>query len=47
VVIRDGETVAQLDGAQMSEASIMDAIAYGAGEQSTLAEAVEDAKHDR
>ncbi|SAK45946.1 sugar ABC transporter ATP-binding protein [Caballeronia ptereochthonis] len=41
VVIRDGETVAQLDGAQMNEASIMDAIAYGAGEQSTLAEAVE------
>ncbi len=41
VVIRDGETVAQLDGAQMSEASIMDAIAYGAGEQSTLAEAVQ------
>ncbi|SAL05859.1 ABC transporter [Caballeronia calidae] len=41
VVIRDGETVAQLDGAQMNEASIMDAIAYGAGEQSTLIEAVE------
>lgn len=41
VVIRDGETVAQLDGAQMNEAAIMDAIAYGAGEQSTLAEAVE------
>ena len=33
VVIRDGETVAQLDGAQMNEASIMDAIAYGAGER--------------
>ncbi|HEY2019772.1 sugar ABC transporter ATP-binding protein [Paraburkholderia sp.] len=47
VVIRDGQTVAQLDGAQMNEASIMDAIAYGTGEQSTLAEAVEEAKHDR
>ncbi len=47
VVIRYGETVAQLDGSQMNEASIMDAIAYGASEQSTLAEAVEDAKHDR
>jgi galactofuranose transport system ATP-binding protein len=47
VVIRDGETVAQLDGAQMNEASIMDAIAYGAGAQSTLAEAAEEAKHDR
>jgi ribose transport system ATP-binding protein len=47
VVIRDGETVAQLDGAQMNEASIMDAIAYGAGAESTLAEAVEEAKHDR
>ncbi|SAK50366.1 ABC transporter [Caballeronia fortuita] len=47
VVIRDGETVAQLDGAQMTEASIMDAIAYGAGAESTLAEAVEEAKHDR
>jgi monosaccharide-transporting ATPase len=47
VVIRDGETVAQLDGAQMNEASIMDAIAYGAGEQSTLAEAAKEAKHDR
>ena len=32
VVIRDGETVAELDGARMSEASIMDAIAYGSGE---------------
>jgi len=39
VVIRDGETVAQLDGAQMTEASIMDAIAYGSGEKSTLAQA--------
>ncbi|GJH10612.1 sugar ABC transporter ATP-binding protein [Caballeronia novacaledonica] len=47
VVIRDGKTVAQLDGAQMNEASIMDAIAYGAGAESTLAEAVEEAKHDR
>ncbi|EDT08835.1 ABC transporter related [Paraburkholderia graminis C4D1M] len=47
VVIRDGQTVAQLDGAQMNEASIMDAIAHGAGERSTLAEAVEEAKHDR
>ncbi|MBC8636772.1 sugar ABC transporter ATP-binding protein [Caballeronia sp. EK] len=47
VVIRDGETVAQLDGAKMNEASIMDAIAYGAGAESTLAEAVEEAKHDR
>jgi ribose transport system ATP-binding protein len=41
VVIRDGRTVAQLDGAQMSEASIMDAIAYGAGEASALVEAAE------
>jgi ribose transport system ATP-binding protein len=40
VVIRDGETVAELDGARMNEASIMDAIAYGSGEQSTLAQAV-------
>ncbi|WP_250516627.1 sugar ABC transporter ATP-binding protein [Caballeronia sp. INDeC2] len=47
VVIRDGETVAQLDGAQMNESSIMDAIAYGTGAESTLAEAVEEAKHDR
>ncbi|SAL16024.1 ABC transporter [Caballeronia turbans] len=47
VVIRDGETVARLDGAQMNEASIMDAIAYGAGAESTLAEAVEEARHDR
>jgi len=47
VVIRDGETVAQLDGAQMNEAAIMDAIAYGGGAESTLAEAVEEAKHDR
>jgi galactofuranose transport system ATP-binding protein len=47
VVIRDGQTVATLDGAQMNETSIMDAIAYGAGGQSTLAEAVEEAKHDR
>ncbi len=31
----------------MSEAAIMDAIAHGAGERSTLAEAVEEAKHDR
>jgi ribose transport system ATP-binding protein len=43
VVIRDGKTVAELDGARMSEASIMDAIAYGSGEESSLAEAV-DAK---
>ncbi|BAN27217.1 ABC transporter related protein (plasmid) [Caballeronia insecticola] len=47
VVIRDGETVAQLDGAQMNEASIMDAIAYGAGAESTLADALEETKHDR
>jgi len=40
---RDGKTVAELDGARMSEASIMDAIAYGSGEESVLAEAV-DAK---
>jgi ribose transport system ATP-binding protein len=38
VVIRDGETVAQLDGAQMNETSIMDAIA---GERSALVEAVQ------
>jgi ribose transport system ATP-binding protein len=46
VVIRDGKTVAELDGARMSEASIMDAIAYGSGEESSLAEAVDavDAK---
>jgi galactofuranose transport system ATP-binding protein len=41
VVIRDGKTVAELDGADMSEASIMDAIAYGAGEESAILEAVE------
>ncbi|WP_250527640.1 sugar ABC transporter ATP-binding protein [Caballeronia sp. GAWG2-1] len=41
VVIRDGETVAQLDGAQMTETSIMDAIAYGTGEESTLASAAQ------
>jgi monosaccharide-transporting ATPase len=40
VVIRDGKTVAELDGAKMSEASIMDAIAYGGGE-SALAEAAD------
>ncbi len=44
VVIRDGETVAELDGARMSEASIMDAIAYGSGEQSTLAQAVSESE---
>ncbi|CAH2811602.1 MAG: ABC transporter, ATP-binding protein (cluster 2, ribose/xylose/arabinose/galactose) / ABC transporter, ATP-binding protein (cluster 2, ribose/xylose/arabinose/galactose) [Candidatus Burkholderia crenata] len=43
VVIRDGKTVAELDGARMSKASIMDAITYGSGEESALAEAV-DAK---
>ena len=43
VVIRDGKTVAELDGGRMSEASIMDAIAYGSGEESALAEAVEAA----
>ncbi|MDR5773981.1 MULTISPECIES: sugar ABC transporter ATP-binding protein [unclassified Caballeronia] len=41
VVIRDGETVAQLDGAQMTGTSIMDAIAYGTGEESTLASAAQ------
>jgi galactofuranose transport system ATP-binding protein len=44
VVIRDGETVAELDGARMTEASIMDAIAYGSGEQSTLAQAVSESE---
>jgi ribose transport system ATP-binding protein len=44
VVIRDGETVAELDGARMNEASIMDAIAYGSGEQSTLAQAVTESE---
>ncbi len=43
VVIRDGKTVAELDGGRMSEASIMDAIAYGSGEESALAEAVDAA----
>jgi galactofuranose transport system ATP-binding protein len=41
VVIRDGKTVAELDGARMNEATIMDAIAYGAGEESAIAEALE------
>jgi monosaccharide-transporting ATPase len=40
VVIRDGRTVAELNGGEMSEASIMDAIAYGSEGPSQLAEAV-------
>ncbi len=39
VVIRDGRTVAQLDGAAMSETAIMDAIAWGSDGHSALAEA--------
>jgi ribose transport system ATP-binding protein len=46
VVIRDGRSVAELDGARMSEAAIMDAIAYGAGQESALAEAL-DAQEDQ
>jgi galactofuranose transport system ATP-binding protein len=41
VVIRDGRSVAELDGAALSEASIMDAIAFGAGGPSALAEAAQ------
>jgi ABC-type sugar transport system ATPase subunit len=40
VVIRDGRTVAELNGGEMSEASIMDAIAYGSEDPSQLVEAV-------
>ncbi|MGF6596170.1 monosaccharide-transporting ATPase [Paraburkholderia sp. GAS448] len=46
VVIRDGRTVAQLNGTEMSEASIMDAIAYGSEGHSQLAEAVNAAHLD-
>ena len=46
VVIRDGRTVAKLDGADMSEASIMDAIAYGSDGPSQLVEAVSAAHID-
>ncbi|CAB3778932.1 Fructose import ATP-binding protein FruK [Pararobbsia alpina] len=41
VVMRDGRSVAELDGAALSEASIMDAIAFGAGAPSALAEAAQ------
>ncbi|WP_228980240.1 sugar ABC transporter ATP-binding protein [Paraburkholderia gardini] len=40
VVIRDGRTVAELNGGEMNEASIMDAIAYGSDGTSQLTEAV-------
>ncbi|WP_229013668.1 sugar ABC transporter ATP-binding protein [Paraburkholderia gardini] len=40
VVIRDGRTVAELNGGEMNEASIMDAIAYGSDGTSQLSEAV-------
>ncbi len=43
VVIRDGRTVAELDGAQMSESAIMDAIAYGSAGTSQLVEAAQSA----
>jgi monosaccharide-transporting ATPase len=43
VVIRDGRTVAELNGAQMSESSIMDAIAWGSDGSSQLAEAAHSA----
>jgi monosaccharide-transporting ATPase len=43
VVIRDGRTVAELNGADMSETAIMDAIAYGSEGQSQLAEAAQTA----
>ncbi|WP_310035956.1 sugar ABC transporter ATP-binding protein [Paraburkholderia caribensis] len=46
VVIRDGRTVAQLDGAQMSESAIMDAIAYGSAGTSQLVEAAQSAHID-
>jgi len=43
VVIRDGRTVAELNGGAMSEAAIMDAIAYGAAQPSELTAAVQAA----
>ncbi|WP_429251081.1 sugar ABC transporter ATP-binding protein [Paraburkholderia sp. GAS333] len=43
VVIRDGRTVAELNGADMSETAIMDAIAYGSEGHSQLAEAAQTA----
>ncbi|MFM0467169.1 sugar ABC transporter ATP-binding protein [Paraburkholderia strydomiana] len=43
VVIRDGRTVAELNGAEMSESAIMDAIAYGGDSSSQLAEAAQTA----
>ncbi|WP_224102437.1 sugar ABC transporter ATP-binding protein [Paraburkholderia caribensis] len=46
VVIRDGRTVAELDGAQMSESAIMDAIAYGSAGTSQLVEAAQSAHID-
>ncbi|WP_090527177.1 sugar ABC transporter ATP-binding protein [Paraburkholderia sartisoli] len=46
VVIRDGRTVAELNGGEMNEASIMDAIAYGSDGPSQLAEAVSAAHVD-
>ena len=46
VVIRDGRTVAELDGAQMSESAIMDAIAWGSAGTSQLAEAAQSAHFD-
>jgi len=41
VVIRDGKTVAELDGAAMNESSIMDAIANGNEGASTLRQAID------
>ncbi|CAM2139144.1 galactofuranose ABC transporter putative ATP binding subunit [Pararobbsia alpina] len=41
VVIRDGRSVAELAGEKLTEASIMDAIAYGAGGTSALAQAAQ------
>ena len=46
VVIRDGRTVAELDGAAMSETAIMDAIAWGSEGQSQLAEAAHAAQQE-
>jgi galactofuranose transport system ATP-binding protein len=43
VVIRDGRTVAELNGAEMSETAIMDAIAYGSDGASEIVEAVQTA----
>ncbi|SEI51348.1 monosaccharide ABC transporter ATP-binding protein, CUT2 family [Paraburkholderia diazotrophica] len=43
VVIRDGRTVAELDGAHMSESAIMDAIAWGSAGTSQLVEAAQSA----